>query len=130
MELLHGDICSTVLKAFYGIYTVLPLGLDKSFYTNALLIEMKALGLTVETNKKQSIFYKETIVGELSFDFVINNAVLLKIENQKDFINAEQIEQNKIYLKLTSFEVLLLLNFGIELDHKRIFITNNFKKRD
>ena len=130
MELLHGDICSTVLKAFYGIYTVLPLGLDKSFYTNALLIEMKALGLTVETNKKQSIFYKETIVGELSFDFVINNAVLLKIENQKDFINAEQIEQNKIYLKLTNFEVLLLLNFGIELDHKRIFITNNFKKRD
>ena len=40
MELLHGDICSTILKAFYGVYTILPSGLDKDFYTNALEIEL------------------------------------------------------------------------------------------
>ena len=65
MELLHGAICSTILKAFYGVCTVLPTGLDKSFYTNALEIELQTLGLTVEVNKKFR-FYTKTKVLENS----------------------------------------------------------------
>ena len=129
MELLHGDICSTILKAFYGVYTVLPSGLDKSFYTNALEIELQTLGLTVEVNKKITVLYKDKSIGELTIDIVVNNLVLVKIDNQKGFIETEQIETTKKYLKLTSYEVLLLLNFGLELDHKRLFMTNDFKKR-
>ena len=129
MELLHGDICSTILKAFYGVCTVLPTGLDKGFYTNALEIELQTLGLTVEVNKNISVLYKDKSIGELTIDIVVNNLVLIKIDNQKGFIEVEQIELTKNYLKLTSFEVLLLLNFGLELDHKRLFMTNDFKKR-
>ena len=129
MELLHGDICSTILKAFYGVYTVLPSGLDKSFYTNALEIELQTLGLKVEVNKNIAVLYKDKSIGELTIDIVVNNLVLVKIDNQKGFIETEQIELTKNYLKLTSFEVLLLLNFGLELDHKRLFMTNDLKKR-
>ena len=129
MEILHGDICSTVLKAFYSTYTVLPFGLDKSFYTNFVIIEMQSLGLKVEANKKHPILYKENIIGELTFDIVVNNSVLVKIDNLKGFIEPEQMELSKNYLRLTDFEVLLLLNYGVELDHKRIFLTNDFKKR-
>jgi GxxExxY protein len=129
MELLYGDICSLILKAFYSTYTILPQRLDKSFYTNILLIEMQSLGLKVEKNKKQQIFYKDNLIGELDLDFVVNKSVILKIDNLKGFIEPEQIEESKNYLRLTDFEVLLLLNFGIELDHKRIFITNDFKKQ-
>ena len=129
MELLHGDICSAILKAFYSTYTVLPSGLDKSFYANFLIIEMESLGLTVEANKSLSVFYKDKNIGTLTIDIVVNNLVLVKIDNQTGFINEQQLEANKNYLKLTAFEVLLLLNFGLELDHKRLFITNDFKKR-
>ena len=65
----------------------------------------------------------------MTIEIVVNNLVLLKIENQKGFIETEQVEATKNYLKLTSFEVLLLLNFGLELDHKRVFMTNDFKMR-
>ena len=129
MELLHGDICSKILKAFYGIYTILPWGLENYYYVNALEIELQNLGLTVEKNKKLPIFYKEKSIGEMTIEIVVNNLVLLKIENQKGFIETEQVEATKNYLKLTSFEVLLLLNFGLELDHKRVFMTNDFKMR-
>ena len=129
MELLHGDICSAILKAFYSTYTVLPSGLDKSFYANFLIIEMESLGLTVEANKSLSVFYKDKNIGALTIDIVVNDLVLVKIDNQTGFINEQQLEANKNYLKLTAFEVLLLLNFGLELDHKRLFITNDFKKR-
>ena len=129
MELLHDEICSLILKAFYSTYTILPQGLDKSFYTNVLIIEMQSLGLKVQTNKKQPIYYKDNLVGEINLDVVVNNSVVLKIDNLKGFIETEQIEESKNYLRLTDFEVLLLLNFGIELDHKRVFITNDFKKQ-
>ena len=128
MELLHGDICSLILKAFYSTYTVLPFGLDKSFYANFLCIEMQSLDLKIQDNKKQQIFYKENIIGELTFDIVVNNAVIIKIDNQKDSIQAQQLELAKNFLKLTDFEVLLFLNFGVELEHKRILLTNDFKK--
>ena len=107
----------------------MPSGLDKSFYTNALGIELQTLGLTVEVNKKITVLYKDKSIGELTIDIVVNNLVLVKIDNQKGFIETEQIETTKKYLKLTSYEVLLLLNFGLELDHKRLFMTNDFKKR-
>ena len=129
MELLHGDFSSTILKAFYSTYTVLPFGLEKSFYTNFLIIEMQSLSLKVEVNKKQPIFYKNNIIGEFTFDIVVNNSVIIQIENQKGLLETEQIELSKNYLKLTDFEVLLLLNFGIELEHKRLLLTNDFKKR-
>ena len=130
MELLLGDICSTILKAFYSTYTVLPFGLDKSFYTNFLIIEMQSLALKVEVNKRHPIFYKDNIIGEFTFDIVVNNSVIIKIDNQKGFIETEQIELSKNYLKLTDFEVLLFLNFGVELEHKRVLLTNDFKKRN
>ena len=128
MELLHGDISSLILKAFYSTYTILPYGLDKSFYVNTLLLEMKSLGLSIEENKKHKIFHKENLIGEINLDVVVNNLIVLKIDNLKGFIEVEQIDQNKVFLKMTNYEVLLLLNFGIELEHKRIFMTNDFKK--
>jgi GxxExxY protein len=129
MQLLHSDICSTILKAFYSIANALPFGLDKSFYTNALAIELQILGLKTEADKPQTVFYKKQKIGELNIDIVVDNVVPIKVDNQKGFIENEQMERAKNYLKLTDFEVLLLLNFGIEADHKRLFLTSDFKKR-
>ncbi len=127
MELLHGDISSNILKGFYSIANALPFGLDKSFYVNALVIELQQSGLEIELNKQQTVFYKEKEIGKLTLDIAVNNLALIKVDNRKGFIEPEQIELSKNYLKLTGFEVLLLLNFGLEADHKRLLLTNNFK---
>ena len=127
MEFLHGDICSNILKGFYSIANALPFGLDKSFYVNALAIELQQSGLQIEANKEHAVFYKEEEIGKLTVDIVVNNLVLITVDNQQGFIEPEQIEFSKNYLRLTHFEVLLLLNFGLEADHKRLLMTNNFK---
>ncbi len=129
MELLYNDICTTILKAFYTIANALPFGLEKHFYANALVIELQTLGLKIEVNKPQPVFYKEQKIGVLSVDIEVEKVVIIQVDNQKEFIENEQTERAKNYLKLTDFEVLLLLNFGIEADHKRLFLTSNFKKR-
>ena len=129
IELLHGETCSAILQGFYSVGNALPFGLEKHFYKNALIIELQTLGLTVEENKKQEIIYKQKNIGELTLDLVVNNLVLLKLDNQKEQLETEQIEISKNYLKLTDFEVLLFLNFGLEIEHKRLYLTNDFKKR-
>ena len=130
MELLHGDNCSTILQGFYSVDNALPFGLEKSFYTNALIIELQNLSLKVQENVQQEIFYKQKSIGELTLDLVVNNLILVKLYNQKQQIETEQIELSKNYLKLIEFEVLLLLNFSVELEHKRLFLTNEYKKRN
>ena len=129
MELLHGDISSTILKGFYTVANALPYCLDKSFYCNALTIELQGLGLTIENNQQQTVKYKDTVIGQFTFDLVVNNAVVVQVSTDKGFIQTEQIDLAKNFLKLTDFEVLLLVNFGIEGDYKRIFLSNNYKNR-
>ena len=60
---------------------------------------------------------------------IVNNVLAVLVSTDKDFIQTEQIEASKKYLKTTDFEVLLLLNFGVEADHKRVFLSNNYKNR-
>ncbi len=129
MELLHSDISSTILKGFYTVANALPFGLDKDFYCNALTIELQQLGLKVEHNKQQEVKYKDQAIGQFTFDLVVNNLLLVQVSTDKGFIETEQIELSKNYLKLTEFEVLLLLNFGLDADHKRVFLSNNYKNR-
>jgi GxxExxY protein len=128
MELLHSDISSTILKGFYAVANALPYGLDKTFYSNALTIELQQLGLKIDNNKQQEVKYKDQPIGQFTFDLVVNNAVLVQVSADKDFV-ADNIDLAKNHLKLTNFEVLLLLNFGIEAEHKRVFLSNNYKNR-
>lgn len=128
MELLHSDISSTVLKGFYAIANALPFGLDKSFYCNALTIELQQLGLKIDNNKQQEVKYKDQTIGQFTFDLIANNAVVVQVSTDKDFVT-DNTDLAKNYLKLTDFEVLLLLNFGVEAEHKRVFLSNNYKNR-
>lgn len=129
MELLHSNITSLVLKGFYTVANALPFGLDKSFYCNALSVELRLSGLKTDVDHHQAINYKDTLIGQLTLNMVVNDAVIIQVISQHEAIATTQVELMKNYLKLTNFEVLLLLNFGIEADHKRVFLSNDYKNR-
>jgi hypothetical protein len=54
--------------------------------------------------------------------------VIIKIASFENAINIETELVAKNQLLLTDKEVLLILNFGVEGEHKRLFLTNDFKK--
>ena len=128
MEFLHADITKIILQSFYTVCNALPFGLDKSIYRNALAIELTSLSLQVETEKQFPILFKYTEVGKLITDIIVNNLVIIKITCFETAINKETELVANNQLLLTDKEVLLILNFGIEGNHKRLFLTNNFKK--
>jgi GxxExxY protein len=129
MELLHADVSSTILKGFYAVANEIPFGLDKSFYCNALTIELQQSGLKIDNNKTLEVKYKHSTIGQLTIDLVANNAVLMEILSEDAPISPEKIELSKNYLRLSDFEVLLILNFGIEAEHKRVFLSKDYKNR-
>lgn len=78
MQYLHSDITGVILKGFYTICSTLSSGLELSIYKNAIRVELEYLGLKTEENKKIEIVYRNTIVGNLYFDFLINDCVGLQ----------------------------------------------------
>ena len=128
MEYLHADITKIILQGFYTVCNGLPFGLDKTIYRNALATELTSLSLQVETEKQFPILFKNTEVGKLITDIVVNSLVIIKVTCFETAINKETELVANNQLLLTDKEVLLILNFGIEGNHKRLFLTNNFKK--
>ncbi len=59
---------------------------------------------------------------------VVNNLVILKVTNFETEFDKQTEVVSKNQLLLTDKEVLLMLNFGMEGTHKRLFLTNDFKK--
>jgi len=129
MELLHKNITAAILQSFFNVAQALPFGLDKSFYINALTNDLQKAGFAVQANKLVDIVYNDTVIGQLNFDIIVNEAVIIKVDTQFDFINNQQQEKSKIYLKLSHYEVLMLLNFGQEADYKRLFLSNDYKQQ-
>ncbi|MEI2708918.1 MAG: GxxExxY protein [Chitinophagaceae bacterium] len=89
---------------------------------------MQQAGFSVQTNKLVDIFYNDNVIGQLNFDIIVNDAVIIKVDTCFDFISNEQQEKSKKFLKLSNYEVLLLLNFGQEADYKRLFLSNDYKQ--
>lgn len=125
---LHSDISNMILQAFYTVRNILPNNLTTDIYKRAINIEMESLGHSVYRDKTVEIKYKDKVVGSFVIDFVVSDSVIIKVIN--DNAASEQYEADaKNQLRLTDYEVCLILNFSAEPEHqqKRIVLTNDVK---
>ena len=128
MGYLHADITKIILQGFYTVCNALPFGLDNNCYINALAFELEILGLKIDTEKQFPILYNGKEIGKLKTHLLVNNLVIVAVSNFESLISegTELVAKNQ--LLLTDKKVILLLNFGKESTHKRLFLTNDFKK--
>ena len=125
---LHSEITSILLQAFYTVIKELPNGLNLNVYKNALRIECQFLGLNAVLDKEIEIKYRKETVGKTLIDILIENLVIVKLISDENLIESATFDV-KSQLKLTEFEVALVLNVGMEGQHKRIVYTNDLKVR-
>lgn len=125
-SILHKDLTKSILKLFFEVYNELGYGFLERVYQNALYYELKANGFQVEAQKKIKVYYKGIEVGDYFADIIVNDLVILELKAQ-DYL-AEANEYQLInYLKATSCEVGLLLNFGKKPEFIRKVYQNNRK---
>jgi GxxExxY protein len=125
-SILHKDLTSSILKIFYDVYNELGYGFLEKVYQNALFFELKAYGFKVEAQKKIKVYYKEIEVGEYFADIIVNDLVILELKASEYIIEAYEFQLIN-YLKSTSIEVGLLLNFGKKPEFIRK-VYQNYKK--
>jgi GxxExxY protein len=127
MAILYSEISDKILKSFYGFKNFLPIELDLSFFKKALQIEMFENGVSSELDKNSEIFYKGKSIGQLEIDLIVENKIAIKCVSSSIEILEKELTAMKTFLRMTKFEVGLVLNFGPDGQHKRVLFTNDFK---
>lgn len=127
MEFKHEKITELVIKAFFNVYNTLGYGFLEKVYENAMMLELKSLGLYCEKQKPISVFYKSFQVGEYFADIIVEDKVIIELK-AADGIIEEHEAQLLNYLKATEIEVGLLFNFGKKPQFKRQIFENIYKK--
>ena len=121
--LLHEDLTDKIIKAFYNVYNYLGYGFLEKVYENAMMIELRKLGLSARRQVPIKVFYEEELVGEYFADLVVEENIILELKAAES-LREEHECQLINYLKATEIEVGLLLNFGKKPQFKRKIYTN------
>ena len=125
-SILHQELTKSIIKIFYEVYNELGYGFLERVYQNAMYYELKVNGFKVEAQKKIKVYYKEIEVGDYFADIIVNDLIILELKAQQDLVEANEFQLIN-YLKSTSCEVGLLLNFGKKPEFVRKIYQNNRK---
>ena len=99
----HSEITELIIKAFYKVYNTLGYGFLEKVYENAMLIELKKMGLNAVAQPPVKVFYEGEQVGVYFADILVENKVMLELKTA-DGIAAENEAQLINYLKATDIE--------------------------
>jgi GxxExxY protein len=124
--MLHEEITSEIIAAYYDVYNKLGYGFLEKVYENALILELQKHGLTVKQQFPIKVYYDEQVVGEYFADLLVNNLVIIELKAAEQIIKAHEAQLVN-YLKATHLEIGLVLNFGPKAEFKRKIFSNSRK---
>ena len=108
--MLHQEITQDIIGAAMTVLNELKPGLDEKLYENALVIELRARGHTVEQQRQFRVFYRGECIGVLVPDMIVDGKVVADPKVVTTFTDTH-LSQMLGYLSITDLEVALLLNF-------------------
>jgi len=114
----YSDLTEKIIKAAYKVHNVLGFGFLEKVYQNALIIELRKMGLSILSEKPITVYYENEIVGEYVADIVVGGKVILELKAVKELTEIHEVQLVN-YLKATGIEVGLLINFGHSVQIKR-----------
>jgi len=126
MEILHKELSEKILKAYFTVYYELGYGFLEKVYENAMVLELKKLGLSCTVQEPIKVYYFGVEVGKYYADIVVENKIILELKSTP--LLDEHIFQLLNYLKATNIEIGILLSFGKQTKFIRKIFTNDKKK--
>ena len=117
---IHPELSHAVIGAAMQVLNDLKPGLDEKLYENALVIELRAMGLKVEQQRSFEVFYRGISIGRLVPDLLVEDKIVVDPKVVENF-NENHVAQMLGYLAITGLQLALLLNFKrAKLDVKRV----------
>lgn len=121
--LLHQELSSQIISAFYEVYNTMVRGLLEGCYQNALYVELQERGIPVDREVPFGVRYKERIVGQYRVDLLVDRKVIVECKTV-DTLHPQHESQMLHYLKATDTELGLLMYFGSKPLFRRFVHTN------
>ena len=119
-DLLHADLCHSIVGAAMKVLNTLRPGLDEKAYENSLAIELRKRGHRVSQQKRFPILYEGELVDTLVPDLIIDDLIIADPKVAENFTSTH-LAQMSGYLAITELRLALLLNFKhVDLRWKRV----------
>lgn len=128
-ELLHEDLTFQIRGAIFEVANKYGKGFKESIYQAALAEEFARRNIPYEPQKRIMVYSLDTgkPLGYYIPDFVVFGKILIEIK-ATDFTTNQNIEQELSYLRISEYEIGILVNFNsLKLDIQRLIFTNERK---
>ena len=123
----HAELTERIIGVFFEVYNELGHGFLESVCEGAMAIGLEGAGLRVERQVPITIWFRGQNVGVFFADILVEGFVILELKCARNIDPAHEA-QILNYLRATTVEVGLLLNFGIRPEFKRMILDNERKK--
>ena len=89
------DLCGQVIGAAMKVHSVLGPGFLESVYQNALIWELRKVGLKAEAERPISVHYDGQLIGAFTADLLVNDLLIGVDEGLLLNFGAERLEFKK-----------------------------------
>jgi len=115
------DLCGQVIGAAMKVHSALGPGFLESVYQNALMWELRKLGVKAEAERPITVRYDGQIVGAFTADVLVDDSVIVELKAVQTLAKTHEVQLVN-YLVATGPDEGLVLNFGTErLEFKKKF---------
>ena len=109
-QLIHEALSEQILGAAMAVLNELKPGLDEKIYENALVIELRERGYSVDQQKVLRVDYKGREIGRLIPDLIVDDLVIADPKVVSAFKETHMAQMTGD-LALTGLRLAFLLNF-------------------
>ena len=120
----HQTLTDSIICCFYNVYNGLGYGFLEKVYQKSLFLELESRGFTAKAEVPVKVAYRGQVVGDYFCDLLVEDKIILEIKSSKN-LTIDHEAQLLNYLKATSIEVGLLLNFGPDPQIRRKVFSND-----
>ena len=104
-ELIHKELSEAIIGAAMTVLNTLRPGLDEKLYENALVIELRKRGYTVEQQRQYPVYYDGQLIGTLVPDLIVDDSVIADPKVATAFSDAH-VAQMIGYLNITHLKLV------------------------
>ena len=101
-------ITERIIGCAFTVANSLGRGFLEKVCENALALELRTAGLAVEQQRRITVTYKGTVVGQYFADLLVEDSILIELKTVRALDRAQRIN----HLRATGKNLCLMINFG------------------
>lgn len=127
-KLVCADLTDKVIGVFYDVYNQLGYGFLESVYQKSMAIALREKNLHVVSEEPILVRFRGQEVGHFFADIVVDHKLIVELKAARTIEPAHEAQVLN-YLRASTIEVGLLLNFGPRPQFRRFRFDNQRKIR-